>query len=106
MGESRPGWKVLRVLANMLNIPGVDYLSSEEVRDALNKLCGDRALPVTGAAATAAQPVGKANGSAALDGNAAAGAWIDIPPYQVDVLVRGSESLAKTKEGREARAVL
>ena len=32
--------------------------------------------------------------------------WVDIPPYQVDVLVRGSESLAKTKEGREARAVL
>ena len=25
--------------------------------------------------------------------------WVDIPPYQVDVLVRGSESLAKTKDG-------
>ena len=37
---------------------------------------------------------------------AAAGAWVDIPPYQIDVLVRGSESLAKTKDGREARAVL
>jgi len=108
VGESRPGWKVLRVLANLLNIPGVDYLSSEEVRDALKKLCGDRALPVTAvpAAAEAGQPVAKANGSARLEGNAAAGAWVDIPPYQVDVLVRGSESLAKTKEGREARAVL
>jgi len=108
VGESRPGWKVLRVLANLLNIPGVDYLSSEEVRDALKKLCGDRALPVTAvpAAAEAGQPVAKANGSARLEGNAAAGAWVDIPPYQVDVLVRGSESLAKTKEGREARAEL
>jgi NADH-quinone oxidoreductase subunit G len=105
-GESRPGWKVLRVLANMLNIPGVDYVSSEEVRDALKKLCGDRALPVTGAAAAAETGLAKLNGPVRLDGNAATGAWVDIPPYQVDVLVRGSESLAKTKEGREARAVL
>ena len=34
------------------------------------------------------------------------GAWVDIPPYQIDVLVRGSESLAKTKDGQLARAVL
>ncbi len=101
VGQSRPGWKVLRVLANMLNIPGVDYVSSEEVRDALKQLCGDRALP-----AAPAQRAAKPEGSAPLDGKGAAGAWIDIPPYQLDVLVRGSESLAKTKEGREARAVL
>ena len=106
VGESRPGWKVLRVLANMLNIPAVDYVSSEEVRDALKKLCGDRALPVTGVPAAREPPVASPNGSARLDGNASAGAWVDIPPYQGDVLVRGSESLAKTKEGREARAVL
>ena len=34
------------------------------------------------------------------------GPVVDIPPYQIDVLVRGSESLAKTKDGREARVVL
>jgi hypothetical protein len=90
----------------MLNIPGVDYVSSEEVRDALKKLCGDRALPVTGVPAAAEQRAAKPNGSTPLAGKAAAGAWVDIPPYQGDVLVRGSESLAKTKEGREARAVL
>jgi NADH-quinone oxidoreductase subunit G len=101
VGQSRPGWKVLRVLANMLNIPGVDYVSSEEVRDALKQLCGDRALP-----AAPAQRAAKPEGSAPLDGKGSAGAWIDIPPYQLDVLVRGSESLAKTNEGREARAVL
>jgi NADH-quinone oxidoreductase subunit G len=106
VGESRPGWKVLRVLANMLNIAGVDYVSSEEVRDALQKLCGDRALPVTGAPAAAGQRPAKPDGSAPLDAKTSAGAWVDIPPYHIDVLVRGSESLAKTKEGREARAVL
>jgi hypothetical protein len=40
------------------------------------------------------------------DVSAPAGPWIDIPPYQIDVLVRGSESLAKTKDGQAARAVL
>ena len=42
LGESRPGWKVLRVLANLLNVHGVDYLSSDEIRDALKALCGSR----------------------------------------------------------------
>jgi NADH-quinone oxidoreductase subunit G len=37
-GEVRPGWKVLRVLANQLNIPGFEYAAAEEVRDELQKL--------------------------------------------------------------------
>ncbi len=38
-GEARPGWKILRVLGNLLNLPGFEYQSSEEVRDELQKLC-------------------------------------------------------------------
>ena len=108
VGESRPGWKVLRVLANLLNIRGVDYVSSEEVRDALQKLCGDRALPVAGAGAApaAAPPAAAASRPSGNEGKTPAGAWVDIPPYQIDLLVRGSESLAKTKDGHAARAVL
>ncbi|MCP5269590.1 MAG: NADH-quinone oxidoreductase subunit G [Zoogloeaceae bacterium] len=33
LGEARPGWKVLRVLGNVLGLTGFDYLSSEAVRD-------------------------------------------------------------------------
>jgi NADH-quinone oxidoreductase subunit G len=33
MGDSRPAWKLLRVLGNVLNIPGFDYQTSEAVRD-------------------------------------------------------------------------
>jgi NADH-quinone oxidoreductase subunit G len=120
VGDSRPGWKVLRVLANMLSIPAVDYVSSEEVRDALKKLCGDRALPVasvparadSAAAASAGEGAAQTDGAAAadgaikVDGKTPAGAWVDIPAYQVDMLVRGSETLSKTKDGRAARAVL
>jgi len=33
LGDTRPAWKVLRVLGNVLAIPGFDYESSEQIRD-------------------------------------------------------------------------
>jgi NADH-quinone oxidoreductase subunit G len=118
VGESRPGWKVLRVLANLLNVHGVDYVSTEEVRESLKSLCGPRLVPgpnlMEGAAADT-RPDGGAGTPAAQRADAThpggangarAAAWVDIPPYQVDVLVRGSDSLAKTKDGQAARTVL
>ena len=35
LGDTRPAWKVLRVLGNVLDIPGFDFNSSEEIRDAI-----------------------------------------------------------------------
>jgi len=94
-GEARPGWKVLRVLANLLNLQGIDYNSSDEIRDALKALCGAR-LEAAPAAAGGAIP----------NGEIPKGSWVEIPPYQSDLLVRGSEPLQKTKDGRLTRAVL
>jgi sulfur relay (sulfurtransferase) DsrF/TusC family protein len=37
---SRPGWKVLRVLGNLLELEGFEQTSSEQVRDALSQLIG------------------------------------------------------------------
>jgi NADH-quinone oxidoreductase subunit G len=96
VGESRPGWKVLRVLANLLNVPGVEFVSSEEIREALRALCGARSGPAAGGSLA----------GGALTGGSPAGPWVDIPPYQIDVLVRGSASLSKTKDGLMARAVI
>jgi NADH-quinone oxidoreductase subunit G len=93
-GESRPGWKVLRVLANLLSLHGVDYNSSEEIRDALKALCGTRL------------EAARVNVGAIPNGEIPKGSWVDIPPYQTDVLVRGSEPLQKTKDGRLTRAVI
>ena len=93
-GESRPGWKVLRVLANLLSLRGMDYDSSEEIRDALKALCGTRLDAA--AAALGTMP----------NGEIPKGSWVEIPPYQGDVLVRGSEPLQKTKDGRLTRAVI
>ena len=94
-GESRPGWKVLRVLANLLNLHGMDFDSSDEIRDALKALCGAR---LEAARATA--------GGASPNGEIPKGSWVEIPPYQGDLLVRGSEPLQKTKDGRLTRAVI
>jgi NADH-quinone oxidoreductase subunit G len=99
-GESRPGWKVLRVLANLLNLRGVDYVSSDEIREALKALCGTRIE-------ASSSGVGAAAGRAAAmpGGETPVGSWVDIPPYQCDALVRGSDTLSKTKDGRMARTV-
>jgi NADH-quinone oxidoreductase subunit G len=100
LGEARPGWKVLRVLANLLNLPGMDYVSSDEVRDALKAQCGTR-IEASG------NGVGDAAAAGVLSaGQAGAESWVDIPPYQSDALVRGSEALSKTKDGRMARTVM
>jgi NADH-quinone oxidoreductase subunit G len=95
VGESRPGWKVLRVLANLLQVPHTEFNSAEEVRAALAAICGN------GQTAQATEVVGNLEARASGDT-----AWIDLPPYQGDVLVRGSEALAKTQDGRLARVVL
>ncbi|MFD2112444.1 NADH-quinone oxidoreductase subunit NuoG [Thiorhodococcus fuscus] len=38
-GEARPGWKVLRVLGNLLDLKGYDYRDGAQVRDELAALC-------------------------------------------------------------------
>ena len=100
VGESRPGWKVLRVLANLLQVPNSDFNSAEEVHAALAAIGGHHGIaPVgNGHAAPAASNLGAPTSGAS--------AWIDLPPYQGDVLVRGSDALAKTQDGRLARVVL
>jgi NADH-quinone oxidoreductase subunit G len=42
-GEARPGWKVLRVLGNLLELDGFDYASAKQVHDELRGLRWRRA---------------------------------------------------------------
>lgn len=98
LGETRPAWKVLRVLGNMLGLPGFDFEASTDVLA--------RALPggevpggeVPGGRlsnATAVQPdIGETEGdpeSAAI--------------YELDGIVRRAPSLQLTADARQARAV-
>ena len=107
----------MRVLANQLAIQGVDFVSSEEIRDALKLVCGaalTQPLAVTtagGAASGAPQPAARQPASpihdgAVVEGISPSGRWLTIPPYQGDVLVRASEALGKTKDGHMTREVL
>jgi NADH-quinone oxidoreductase subunit G len=87
VGEARPGWKVLRVLGNLLNFSGFDYQSSEDVRQELRKLCGE---------VVATSYAGSHRVSAPTDGAQV----FDLSMYHIDALVRRAPSLQKTREGR------
>jgi len=91
-GESRPGWKILRVLGNLLDLQGFDYNSSEEI---LNELKDTHAadLKVT----SLGTPKGKIRSAAA--GLIRVG---ETPIYASDALVRRATSLQKTKDARDA----
>ena len=60
-GEARPGWRILRVLGNLLDLPGFEYRDAAQVRDELAALCTESLLdnaprgdyPVTPYAGTA-----------------------------------------------------
>jgi NADH-quinone oxidoreductase subunit G len=91
VGESRPGWKVLRVLGNLLELPGFDYQSSEEVLAELRALSGEPAMAPYQVSHKAALPTAGAS-------------LVDLPMYQIDALVRRAASLLRTREGRAPAA--
>lgn len=41
LGDARPAWKVLRVLGNVFECDGFDYIDSHEIRDEVQSLVGD-----------------------------------------------------------------
>ena len=99
LGESRPGWKVLRVLGNLLNLPGFDYQSSEDVREELRAAC-TAPLSSDYRGAHAVTPAGAASAAVA----AGEVRVVDVPMYQTDALVRRAPSLQRTREGRTGPA--
>ena len=98
VGEARPGWKVLRVLGNLLNLNGFEYQSSEDVREELRKLCDSSSSAQKGSL-----PAYKGTHFAAQGATHVLhpGADVlDLSMYHVDALVRRAPSLQKTREGR------
>ena len=92
LGDSRPAWKVLRVLGNLLNVSGFDYDTSEVVRDeVLAKPVAERLSNVT--TVQTAAPVAAAAGIERL---------ADVPIYHADPIVRRAGSLQLTAAARAA----
>ncbi|SPA14386.1 NADH:ubiquinone oxidoreductase complex I, chain G [Cupriavidus taiwanensis] len=95
LGESRPGWKVLRVLGNLLDVAGFDYETAEAVRaevlsapvEAQLDNATDAPIRVAAAAANGIERIA------------------DVPIYHADPIVRRAESLQLSAAARRAMQI-
>ncbi len=95
-GDTRPAWKVLRVLGNILGLQGFDFESSESVRDEAMVAAGPIAARLDNS------PVGgplAASLTSALNG-AAMERVSDVPIYAADALVRRAAALQATADAK------
>jgi len=96
-GEARPGWKILRVLGNLLKLDGFEYMSSEQVRDELRAACEHMELDNSlSDAPQVTLPVA----------NDALMRAADVPIYATDALVRRARSLQQTHDAVELAATI
>lgn len=84
-GESRPAWKVLRVLANILECPGFDYISSEDVLNELKSIVTMTSAPQQGCYYPETIPL-------VSEGLYRIGEW---PLYRSDQVVRHAQELQR-----------
>jgi len=91
LGETRPAWKVLRVLGNLLSVPGFDFDSSEAARDEL--LAGlSLADQMDNRVTDIALQMVKGGNIQGLQRVS------DVPIYSADALVRRAASLQQTQD--------
>lgn len=93
VGESRPAWKVLRVLGNLLQLQDCEYASAEEILNEVRELI-PAAIPHNVVLASSIPP---APTSADIPL-----AELDVPMYQVDAILRRTPALQLTREARTA----
>jgi len=93
LAETRPAWKVLRVLANLMGVQGVDYETSQDVLAAATGGATQVPAQVLSNAAPAV--------SAVPAGTVTAPAVASI--YQLDSIVRRATSLQLTADARQVR---
>ncbi|MDH5479772.1 MAG: molybdopterin-dependent oxidoreductase, partial [Nitrosomonas sp.] len=97
MGEARPAWKVIRVLANLLELENFDYETPEQVRteifpdgtDINNNLSNNLKsfdIQISENSAEGIQRIG------------------EVPIYRADPIVRRAESLQMTQDATAPRA--
>jgi NADH-quinone oxidoreductase subunit G len=95
-GDARPAWKVLRVLANMLGLPGFDFDTSLDV---LKRAGFDGAA----GSALVAQDQLSNQSDAAIDLTAASSEPAVASIYQLDSIVRRATSLQLTVDAHAGR---
>ncbi|MBC7945211.1 MAG: NADH-quinone oxidoreductase subunit G [Burkholderiales bacterium] len=100
LGETRPAWKVLRVLGNLLGLDGFDYNSSEQVYAEMNvswnlPMSLNNKLASAPARHAVKPDADRADAVAAKAGLQRVG---DVPIYQSDPVVRRAVSLQLTHD--------
>ena len=97
LGETRPGWKILRVLANLLDISGFEFQTSQDVLAQATKAPAGEITSV---------PAALLNNTAAVAITSDVSAEVPDPVvasiYQLDGLVRRASSLQLTADARLA----
>lgn len=94
LGETRPAWKVLRVLANLLGVQGVDYESSQDV---LRTAIGADTTQVP------AQVLSNATKTVIQVPAGPVAEPVVASIYQLDSIVRRAPSLQLTADARQAQ---
>lgn len=93
LADTRPAWKVLRVLANLMGVQGVDYETSQDVLAAATNGAAQVPANVLNNTAKAVSAVGAGN----------VGAPVVASIYQLDSIVRRATSLQLTADARQVR---
>jgi len=91
--DCRPAWKIIRVLGNLANLKGFDYVSSQDVRDEIDerlKLCSK---PTLASYIPSHLKLDSASGLQLIS---------EVPMYQADSVVRRSMALQNTAENKRA----
>jgi NADH-quinone oxidoreductase subunit G len=97
LGQTRPAWKVLRVLGTLLSIPGLDYESIDAIRADLPQ-ADEIGNWLSNATQTPIEAPGGPLGANGLERIA------DVPIYAADPLVRRAASLQKTRDAKPPAA--
>ncbi|CAB1274583.1 NADH-quinone oxidoreductase subunit NuoG [Candidatus Nitrosacidococcus tergens] len=95
-GDARPGWKVLRVLGNLLQIPEFEYFSSEEVCNALK----DEIKKIGKTKRVTWYP--KSLGIENKEDKIGLTRIAELPIYRVNSLIRRSHPLQQSPDGQAA----
>ena len=98
LGEARPAWKVLRVLGNLLGLPGFDQDSVDAIR---KEIAPDLQLFVNSKLNNSITGV-KAEIAKSSAGIERIG---EVPIYAADALVRRAPSLQKTADAKRAKRI-
>lgn len=102
-GEVRPAWRVLRVLGNLLDIPGFDFMSSEDVREEAKSYL-DTTRKLDNHLETADASWMKEDGLGVPEEGFLMRAG-EVCAYAGDAVVRRSEALQATPDAQAARVL-